>query len=74
MDNKLIMFGSMTSVMRARELLRRHGIRSITVRTPANLRRGSCGYSLKVGDSERAVSLFRQNRVTFVGVAAADSP
>ena len=27
MENKLIMFGSMTPMMRARELLRRHGIR-----------------------------------------------
>ena len=74
MENKLIMFGSMTSVMRARELLRRHGIRSVTVRTPSNLRRGSCGYSLRLGDTERAVALLRQNRVPFVGVAAADSP
>ena len=37
MENKLIMFGSMTPMMRARELLRRHGIRGITVRTSDDL-------------------------------------
>ena len=74
MENKLIMFGSMTPVMRARELLRRHGIRGITVRTPAHLRRGSCGYSLKLsaGSAERATQLLRENRIPLVGVAAAD--
>ena len=74
MENKLIMFGSMTPMMRARELLRRHGIRGITVRTPAHLRRSSCGYSLKLrsDSAERAAQLLRENRIQFVGVAAAD--
>ena len=45
MENKLIMFGSMTPMMRARELLRRHGIRGITVRTPAHLRRNNRAHS-----------------------------
>ena len=64
MENKLIMFGSMTPMMRARELLRRHGIRGITVRTPAHLRRGSCGYSLLVKRGfDEAVSLIKNENI-----------
>ena len=74
MENKLIMFGSVTPMTRARELLRRHGIRGVTVRTPAALRRGSCGYSLRLpaGDADSAAELLRRSRIPFNGVAAAD--
>jgi len=73
MENNLIQFGSMTAMMRAREILRRHRIRSVTIRTPAALRNGSCGYSLKLNhDLKRAVALLRQNRVPYIGVDADD--
>ena len=64
MNNNLILFPSMTAVLKAREVLRRRGINSRVIRTPANLRRRgmnsrvirtpanlrrrSCGYSLLV--------------------------
>ncbi len=74
MENKLIMFSSMTPMMRGRELLRRHGIHGVTVRTPAHLRRGSCGYSLRLSaeSAERAVELLRKNRIPFDGAATVD--
>ena len=34
MENNLMTFSSMTAVMKARELLRRNGIRAVTIRTP----------------------------------------
>lgn len=74
MENNLILFGSMTAMMRARDLLRKNGIRSATVRTPAAYRRGSCGYSLRVSrDIDRAVGMLKQQRIPVLGVAAVDA-
>ncbi|MER2079908.1 MAG: DUF3343 domain-containing protein [Ruminococcus sp.] len=73
MEKNLMVFSSMTAVMKARELLRRSGIRSATVRTPASLRRGSCGYSLRVPYRyERAAELLREKNIPFVGASAVD--
>lgn len=75
MQNNLLLFGSMTAVMKARELLRRNGIRSLTIRTPAEYRRGSCGYSLLVKDDfDKAHSIVRQHNLPLYGVAAVDYP
>ncbi|HCA04752.1 MAG TPA: hypothetical protein DEO32_02520 [Ruminococcaceae bacterium] len=73
MNNNLILFPSMTAVLKAREILRRQGISSRVIRTPANLRRRSCGYSLLVRRSfEDAVSLIKTGKIRTVGVAAVD--
>lgn len=74
MENNLMIFSSMTAVMKARELLRRHGIRAMTVRTPAALRRGSCGYSLRVPHRyEQAAELIKQHNISFVGASEVDN-
>lgn len=73
MNNDLILFPSMTAVLKGREVLRRHGIFSRVIRTPANLRRSSCGYSLLVKKSfDEAVTLIKSANVKTVGIAAAD--
>ena len=73
MENNLMTFSSMTAVMKARELLRRNGIRAVTIRTPASFRRGSCGYSLRVPQRyERAAELLNQHNISFVGASTVD--
>lgn len=73
MNNNLILFPSMTAVLKAREVLRRRGINSRVIRTPANLRRRSCGYSLLVKRSfDEAVSLIKNENIKTVGIAAVD--
>ena len=73
MNNNLILFPSMTAVLKAREVLRRRGINSRVIRTPANLRRRSCGYSLRVKRGfDEAVSLIKNENIKTVGIAAVD--
>lgn len=73
MNNNLILFPSMTAVLKAREVLRRRGINSRVIRTPANLRRRSCGYSLLVKRGfDEAVSLIKNKNIKTVGIAAVD--
>ena len=73
MNNNLILFPSMTAVLKAREVLRRRGINSRVIRTPANLRRRSCGYSLLVTRGfDEAVSLIKNENIKTVGIAAVD--
>ena len=73
MNNNLILFPSMTAVLKAREVLRRRGINSRVIRTPANLRRRSCGYSLLVKRGfDKAVSLIKNENIKTVGIAAVD--
>lgn len=73
MNNNLILFPSMTAVLKAREALRRRGINSRVIRTPANLRRRSCGYSLLVKRGfDEAVSLIKNENIKTVGIAAVD--
>lgn len=47
MEN-IITFASMTNAMRAKEALNKKRIPSRLIRTPARLRKGSCGYSLVI--------------------------
>jgi len=73
MNNNLILFPSMTAVLKAREVLRRRGINSRVIRTPANLRRRSCGYSLLVKRGfDEAISLIKNENIKTVGIAAVD--
>lgn len=73
MDNNLIMFNNTTNMMKAKELLRQNNIRSRTVRTPARLRKGSCGYSLQINkDFEKAFELIQSRNIKVLGVSAVD--
>ena len=73
MNNNLILFPSMTAVLKAREVLRGRGINSRVIRAPANLRRRSCGYSLLVKRGfDEAVSLIKNENIKTVGIAAVD--
>ena len=73
MEN-LIIFNSMTAAMKAREILRRHGIATRMTKTPGRLRRGTCSYSLRVKpDTERAVEILGKHGLPFAGTAA-DAP
>ena len=69
----LIMFTSVTPVMRSREILRRHRINAKVVRTPMNLRNKSCGYSLLINnDFDNAVDILGRFQIPFLGTAAVD--
>ncbi len=72
MDN-LIIFGSMTPALRARDILKKAGIHSRLVRTPSKPGKKNCGYSLAVDSNiDKAVSLIKEKRIPFSGTAAAD--
>ena len=74
MEN-LILFRSMTAVMKGRELLRRNGINSKIIRTPSKLRKGACGYSLQIGRRfDEAERIIREKGISVAGTAAADLP
>ena len=50
-----------------------NGIYSQTVRTPAGVSKGSCGYSLKVRNNyERAFELIKNSGIRIVGASAVD--
>lgn len=69
MEN-LIIFNSMTAAMKARDLLRRHGIATRLTKTPGRLRRGTCSYSLRVRpDTDRAVEILEKHGLPFAGTA-----
>lgn len=73
MENNLIVFSSMTPVMRSKELLKQNGIFSRIVRTPAKLRKKSCGYSLLVGkDIDKALDIIRNGNIKYIGTTAVD--
>ena len=68
-----ITFASVTDAMRAREALRKHRIFSKLIRTPAKLRKGSCGYSLVIGkDFSKAVDIIHQKKLPYRGIFAGD--
>ena len=74
MENNLIMFGSVTLVMKSRNLLLKNNIKSGLVRTPIHLNKKSCGYSLYVpGNFEKALKIIRSNGITVNGTAAVDN-
>lgn len=73
MTKNLIMFTSVTLAMRSRDILKRFGISSQMIRTPAHLRSRSCGYSLLVtNDFDNAVNIIIGNGVAVLGTAAVD--
>lgn len=73
MEN-IITFPSMTAALKAREVLRRHSIPAGLIRTPARLRKGSCGYSLSVGKQlDRTEEVLKRNHISYKGVFADDN-
>lgn len=73
MEKNLITFNNMTNLMKAKELLRLNGINSRTVRTPARLNRGTCGYSLQINkEYEKAFELIQDNGFRIIGASAVD--
>ena len=73
MENNLIIFDSITPVMKSRDLLKNHRISSRSVRTPAKLRKKSCGYSLYVkNDFSDALKIIKDNNVRYIGTSAVD--
>ncbi len=72
MEN-IITFVSVTNAMKAKELLRANGIFSRVIRTPARLRKGSCGYSLVVPKNfARAAELIKNSKIPYKGIFADD--
>lgn len=73
MKKNLIMFSSVTPVMRSRDILNKHRIFSKVVRTPANLRNKSCGYSLLVNNNfDNAVDILGRFQIPISGTAVVD--
>lgn len=73
MEN-IIIFASMTAAMKARDALKQNRISSRVIRTPAKLRRGSCGYSLIVPKRfPDAVEIIRERGIPFKGIHAGDA-
>ena len=56
MNRELIFIGSITRTMRARDLLKKHGITARIERQSADLTNEGCGYGIIVvdGDTDRA--------------------
>ncbi|MBQ5566108.1 MAG: DUF3343 domain-containing protein [Clostridia bacterium] len=67
MESKnLIMMNSITSVMRAKEIIAKKGLRSQIVRTPKSLAKNGCGYSLYVPfEISKAQEIIRASGISF---------
>lgn len=68
MNEVFIATGTVTYAMRAKELLRRNGIRAVTHRRSLGSEYG-CGYGVSVPEpeSERAMRILRNNGVRVLG-------
>lgn len=73
MNKNLIMFSSLTLVMRSRDILNKHNIYTKIIRTPAHLRNKSCGYSLLVNNNfDYATDILGSYQIPILGTAAVD--
>ena len=74
MENKLIKYPTITSAIKARDILNKHSILSILERTPMNLKVTSCGYSLYVqGENiEKSLSILQKHNIKHLGTATRD--
>lgn len=74
MEN-IITFASMTNAMRAKEALNKSRIYSQLIRTPARLRKGSCGYSLVVKSRfSQACGLIKELNIPYKEMIGDDAP
>ncbi|MEE3427657.1 MAG: DUF3343 domain-containing protein [Ruminococcus sp.] len=71
MDN-LIRLSSVTSAMRAKDILKKHGIYSKVQRIPAKRGQGSCSYGILLKNNiEKAVDILNDYNIKFLGRADA---
>lgn len=69
MDN-LIKLSSVTQAMKARDILKKHGINSKLHRIPAEKGQGACSYGLIINrDIKRAAEILRENDINVIGRA-----
>ncbi len=69
MDN-LIKLSSVTQAMKARDILRKHGISSKIHRIPAVKGKGACSYGLLINNKlDKAVEILRNNNIKVTGRA-----
>ena len=67
----LVMFKSITSAIKARELLARQGIRSEIIKTPKRKTDSGCGFSLFIPNSySRAVKILKNSGIPISGTSA----
>ncbi len=70
MGKPLIIVGSITYAMKARDILNKVGIISNVVRTPRKYVTGSCNYSLNIkGDVNIASETLEKNGIKVIGIA-----
>ena len=73
MNKAIFVFNTLTYTQRGREALRRRGIGTKIIRTPAQYRSGSCGYSLlAAGRIEESIEILRAMTLPVQGVFPAD--
>ena len=71
MENNLILFNSVTTAMRAREILKKYGVFGKIVRTPLGINKKSCEYSLYVNKNfARALQILSENSIGYIGTAS----
>lgn len=72
MDN-LIKLSSVTQALRAKDILRKHGIDAKVTRIPASRGKGSCSYGLRINNRlYEAVQILRDNDIRVKGRALED--
>ncbi|MBQ7504126.1 MAG: DUF3343 domain-containing protein [Ruminococcus sp.] len=72
MDN-LVKLSSLTSALRAKDILKYHGIFSKVTRIPSSSGKGNCSYGLKINNKiQEAVSILRENNIKVSGRALED--
>lgn len=68
MGKPLIIIGSITYTMKARNILNKMGIASEIVRTPRRNIAGSCNYSLYIkNDPDKAEKILQENGIKILG-------
>lgn len=73
MNKAIYVFNTLTYTQRGREALRRRGIGTKIIRTPAKYRSESCGYSLLVTNRiEESTEILRAMNIPVQGVFPAD--
>ena len=72
MDN-LIKLSSLTSALRAKDILKQNGIYSKVARIPSSNGKGNCSYGLKINNRlQEAVNILREKGIKVSGRALED--
>ena len=73
MNKNLIMFSSQTLVLRSKNILDKHNLSSKIIRTPADLRGKSCGFSLLIKDNfDYSMDILGRFQIPITGTAVVD--